>query len=187
MMEKGVNCPQTSSCGRLFDAVSALLGGRLHIQYEGQAAMELESLARQAESYRNIDTLHSDKRNMLPVSIDFSEEVGIIRSDQMIETLLSLHHFGVAPTQLALEFHLWLAESVTSAIKEIGSRIGPMPVLLSGGCMQNSLLLDRLVCRLQQEGFNVFSGHRVPTNDGGIALGQAVIGGYRISVSGGEQ
>lgn len=183
MMEKSLNSPYTSSCGRLFDGVSALLDLRLTSQYEGQAAMELESLARQAISLNRSDHRISGNESVLPVSIDMSGDIGIIKSAQMIETLLDMFHHGSSSSQLALEFHFWLVESLTATLKEVCADLGKKPVLLSGGCMQNGLLLDRLVSRLNQEGFQVFSGNQIPMNDGGIALGQAAIGGYRSAAS----
>jgi hydrogenase maturation protein HypF len=187
MMEKGLNTPYTSSCGRLFDAVSALLGLRLTLEYEGQAAMELESIARREMGDSNMANIVTGNKCLLPVSLDLSADVGIIRSDRMIETLLHLQQDGTSHSLLALEFHRWLIESLTAALKNIRAVMGDTkPVLLSGGCMQNSLLCDGLVSRLRQENFQVFAGNQVPMNDGGIALGQAAIGGYLATASSGE-
>ncbi len=178
MMAGRINCPLTSSCGRLFDAIAALLGLRLQCDYEGQAAMELESLARQAMG----DGLSATLKKEEPLPVEIYEEQGrlVIRSSAMIRALLEFMGKGQEPALLSLLFHRWLIASFRGIVEELVNRQGQKKVVLGGGCLQNAILLSGLSQELEQAGFVVFSGEKVPVNDGGIALGQAVVGGMMI-------
>ncbi len=190
MMQQGMNTPPTSSCGRLFDAVAALLGICLDSDFEGQAAMELEALARQwQQSGLNMgqeiqlrdDPVSPasgiDKRQaMEPVQKD---GVFIIDSGPFIRRLLRELQAGIPVPQLALDFHHWLIASFTITINRLAAVSGIRTVVLSGGCLQNRIIMEGLFQALEQDGFQVFTGQEVPVNDGGISLGQAVIGGLR--------
>ncbi len=177
MMEQDFNCPLTSSCGRLFDGIAALLGICLEADYEGQAAMELESLARQAKDGQSLKALLqscswepeialADNRLIL-------QQAGLIR--QLLEQLTE----GRNPARIALDFHLCLIQSLFFCLQQLAEETGIRSIVLSGGCMQNRLLLEGLFILLKQEQFTVHTGEKIPVNDGGISLGQAVIGGLR--------
>jgi hydrogenase maturation protein HypF len=171
MMQSGFNSPLTSSCGRLFDAVAALLGIRLDSDFEGQAAMEVEAIARQwqrPEEHR--------QRADEPV-----EENGLFIMDcgSFIKRMLRDLQAGKSIAELAMGFHTWLIDSLTITISRIAATSGIHTVVLSGGCLQNTIIMEGLFQALEQDGFQVFTGQEVPVNDGGISLGQAVIGGLR--------
>jgi hydrogenase maturation protein HypF len=171
MMESGFNTPLTSSCGRLFDAVAALLGIRLESDFEGQAAMELETLARHCEpSTRN------DEKAEEPVE---HNGLLIMDSSRFIRRMLRDLQGGRLVPQLAMGFHHWLIASLVVTINRLAATSGIRTVVLSGGCLQNSIIMEGLFQALEQEGFQVYTGQEVPVNDGGISLGQAVIGGLR--------
>jgi len=172
MLAKGINSPLTSSAGRLFDTVASLLGVRQNSEYEGQAAMELEGLALQAMAGQPI-TKYLLAGACLPVKI--ARDKKIIQTVPMLQKMLELAHYD-KPERLALHFHIWLCYSVLALLKEI--RPTPaVPLVLAGGCMQNNLLFTGLSTLLGQQNKIIYSGEKIPANDGGLALGQAVIGG----------
>ncbi|MBU4235357.1 MAG: carbamoyltransferase HypF [Proteobacteria bacterium] len=171
MIQSGFNSPLTSSGGRLFDAIAALLGIRLDSDFEGQAAMEVEAIARQwprPEEHR--------ERLEEPV-----EENGlfIIDSGLFIRRMLHDLEAGKSIAELAMGFHSWLIDSLVVTIRELAVSSGIRTVVLSGGCLQNRIIMEGLFQALEQDDFQVFTGQEVPVNDGGISLGQAVIGGLR--------
>jgi hydrogenase maturation protein HypF len=160
-LESGTGCVPCSSMGRLFDAVASLLGVRQRIDYEGQAAIELEALA---ESMG--DTAGPELR--LAVRPD-----GVIDPADMLRTMVSALRAGVQPAVLAAGFHRAVAVAVVEAVEMLA---GPVRLVgLTGGVFQNVLLLRGCRQRLQQLGFEVLTHHTVPPNDGGLALGQAAI------------
>jgi hydrogenase maturation protein HypF len=160
-LESGTGCVPCSSMGRLFDAVASLLGVRQRIDYEGQAAIELEALA---ESMG--DTAGPKLR--LAVRPD-----GVIDPAGMLRVMVSSLRAGVPPAVLAAEFHRAVAGAVTEVVQRVA---GPVRLVgLTGGVFQNVLLLRGCRHRLQQAGFEVLTHHAVPPNDGGLALGQAAI------------
>lgn len=161
MVERRLNTVETSSCGRLFDAVAALLGVRDQVTYEAQAAIELEALARRS----------SRAARPYPLAL----EDGVVRIGGMMAAILDEIARGVAPADVARGFHASMAEAVRRMAADARARTGIGVVALSGGCFQNRLLLTESVERLRREGFSVLVHHRVPANDGGLALGQAVI------------
>jgi hydrogenase maturation protein HypF len=156
MLERGINSPQTSSVGRLFDAVAAIVGLRYETQFEGQAAMELEFA---------IDNLSTDEA--YPLSV-IEGPVLILDWEPMIAAILADVRHGVSVRNISAKFHNALVEGVV----QIAKRIGEKQVAISGGCFQSRYLTERLVRRLREENFEPFWHQRVPTNDGGIALGQ---------------
>jgi hydrogenase maturation protein HypF len=170
MLAKDINCPRTSSAGRLFDAVASILGIRQISDYEGQAAMELEAMAS-----GQADWLHEEL--CLPVCIERQEKV--ILSVPMLQKMLELAG-NCQTAYLARQFHLWLCHSVCAMLGEIAPP-ADLPLVLAGGCMQNNLLLSGLTDLLRQQNYMVYSGEEIPVNDGGLALGQAVIGGVYVS------
>lgn len=170
MMVKGLHCPKTSSCGRLFDAVSALLGLCLFSDYEGQAAMLLEQQA----------SLVGDDSNFpaYPVTLTSEDGLRVIDSAPLGKLVCADLASSVARPVIARRFHRWLVDALQAVIEELRLRTGITEVILSGGCMQNKLLLETLAGQLRAHGSTVHAGALVPMNDGGIALGQAYIGGH---------
>lgn len=169
MLIKKLNCPATTSCGRLFDGVSALLGLCLISEYEGQAAMLLEREAVRAQADQD--------GYRYPVTLREENEQLVVGSVGLLEGLLDDLRHQVAVPVMALGFHLWLVESFTAAVARLCEREGVKQVVLAGGCMQNRFLFERLSQRLRDSDFTVFAGELVPMNDGGLSLGQAYIGG----------
>ncbi len=169
MMSKEVNCPRTSSCGRLFDAVSALLGLCLYSDHEGQAAMLLEYQA----------TLAAAEREATPYPARIREEQGLYLIDSApLGALIAVDLAAqVATPIIARRFHTWLVDCFHAVLETLRQQTQLSTVVLSGGCMQNKLLFETLVDRLERHRFTVLAGEQVPMNDGGIALGQAFIGG----------
>jgi len=162
-IEKNINTPWTSSMGRLFDAVSSLLFIRDEINYEGQAAIELEMVADQGEMGEYPFNLIKDGT---PMVIDPKETVRGIVSD-LIEK--------VPVSRISGRFHRTIAQMIAETCKSIRLREGLNRVVLSGGVFQNTFLLTLSMDALKASGFEVFIHHDVPPNDGGISLGQAII------------
>jgi hydrogenase maturation protein HypF len=166
MAGRGINAPVTSSAGRLFDAVAALLGVRDAINYEGQAAVELEQLADPAE------------RAAYPAAIAEGRPLRLAGPDLMraaAEDLLA----GVPPPVIAARLHNGVAALIARACLLLRERSGLGTVALSGGVFQNLFLLNALVRLLEQDNFRVLTHRRVPPNDGGISLGQAAVAAAR--------
>ncbi|MCV0425523.1 MAG: carbamoyltransferase HypF [Roseibium sp.] len=164
MMMKRVNSPRSSSAGRLFDAVAAALGICFHRQsFEGQAAMLLESLAR----------TQMKTQSAYPVTVSLQPDVLVSFDEMWLELIADLKN-NVPVDQIAARFHLGLIEGLAKTIRLSGAR-PPETVVLSGGVFQNAILRDRVSRKLQTEGHNVLNHHIAPANDGGLALGQAVI------------
>jgi hydrogenase maturation protein HypF len=163
---KRINAPLTSSAGRLFDAVAALVGVRDTINYEGQAAVELEQLADPGETGTYRATLSTRE----PFS---AEGAGLVRA--AAEDLRD----GVAAPVVAARFHNGIAALIVDGCVLLRERHGLSTVALSGGVFQNLIVTHRAVARLEARGFRVLTHSRVPCNDGGISLGQAVVAGAR--------
>jgi hydrogenase maturation protein HypF len=179
MIKKGLNTPVTSSCGRLFDAAAALLGIRLFASYEGQAAMELESLAWKAapENWKiNLDS-HLKKKHS---SWLFAENgMWQVVTSNLVTTIFDSLLQGQNAANIALCFHFGLIGSILTTIRQLSTQTGIQEIVLSGGCLQNRLLLEGLFHVLLQENFRVFTGRNIPVNDGGVSVGQAIIGGLQ--------
>ncbi|MEW7998286.1 MAG: carbamoyltransferase HypF [Candidatus Thiodiazotropha endolucinida] len=175
MIEAGVNSPMSSSCGRLFDAVAALLGiCRQSISYEGQAAIELEAAA---SHHRNDD--------LAPYSLQIHEEQGSFRLDSatLWPSMLEDLHAGRDRGEIAWCFHLGLAQSLFQAAVKMARLHQLDTIVLTGGVFQNKTLFELVSHRLQQAGLRLLSQRQVPANDGGLALGQAAIGAARSLIS----
>ena len=155
MLTKGLNAPLTSSTGRLFDAVASLVGLRQRVTFEGQAAIELESVI----DSEVVDLYPFEIGGGLPHIIDWAPMIG--------EILIDLRR-GISAGRISAKFHNTLAEMIVGIAREIAEP----KIVLTGGCFQNRYLLERSVLRLSQAGFRPYWHQRVPTNDGGIALGQ---------------
>ena len=171
MAARGVNAPLTSSAGRLFDAAAALLGVRDTINYEGQAAIELEQLADPAETAA------------YPAAVVAGDPFQI-RGADLLTALLSDLTAGVRAPVIAARFHHGVAAAVEAGCVLLRERRGLDTVALSGGVFQNMLLLHATAARLEARGFRVLTHSRVPCNDGGISLGQAVIAAARDRLAG---
>jgi hydrogenase maturation protein HypF len=167
MLEKNINTPITSSAGRLFDAVTSLIGIRQIMSFEGQAAMELEFAIADTQSDEAYEIrLIEPSTDSHPLQIDWEPMIVGIINDVKLKKDRSL---------IAVKFHNTMAEGII----RIAKMIGEQRVALSGGCFQNKYLTERVIARLVNEGFQPYWHQRVPPNDGGIALGQLVIAGAR--------
>jgi len=171
LLDRQLRCPLTSSAGRLFDAVAALLGLGSPVTYEGQAAIRLESLAEgdDAPPYAFDLTTSND-----PWELSFAPAVREIVSDLAR---------GEDRRRIAARFHRSVAAGVAATCAALREREGIESVALSGGVFQNRRLLRALRHDLEAARFRVYGHHVVPPNDGGIALGQAAIA---LARAGGE-
>jgi hydrogenase maturation protein HypF len=168
MLERGINSPLTSSCGRLFDAVAALIGVRSRISYEGQAAIELEALAERgvASAPYPYQVESADCHR-----IDFAPMIAAICSDLA---------GGREAADIARAFHHTISGGILEVCTRIREESGTTRVVLSGGVFQNRLLTEDVAQLLSDRGFEPFCHRLVPPNDGGLALGQAVIAGLQL-------
>jgi len=165
MMNKGINSPVTSSCGRLFDAVASLAGIRDVMSFEGQAPIELEMA---------IDEPHDLSYPYQVAAQDIGADF-IISFEPMIREIVADIGINKTAAFISGRFHNTIAQVIADICGRISQREGIKLVALSGGVFQNLYLLTRTVDLLRQKQFRVLTHEQVPTNDGGIALGQAVI------------
>ncbi len=170
-IERRINSPLTSSCGRLFDAVSSLLGICDVITYEGQAAIELEMLADESLEDGYSWPL---PRGKFPIPID---------AEPILSNIIQDLRAGVPTAIISAKFHNAVAGMVSAVCCLIRERDGLNKVALSGGVFQNLYLLKRTLSHLQRKGFQTYIHHQVPCNDGGIALGQAVVANAKVASS----
>lgn len=170
MIDKKVNTPLTSSCGRLFDAVAALLMVRQRVGYEGQAAIELEQRI-------ELDTLDYISMEPYPIVLDADVVEGPFRVDvrPMIRGIVADIEAGMLTSTISRRFHASVAHMVVAGACHIRNQHHVNSVVLSGGVFQNRHLTEMALHLLRCEQFEVYCHHRVPPNDGGLALGQAVI------------
>jgi hydrogenase maturation protein HypF len=166
-LEHHLNTPLTSSMGRLFDAAAALIGIRQNASYEGQAAIELEIAA--------------DPQEDGSYPFEFSD--GLLDPTLLWQSLLADWHSGTSIPILSARFHNSIVTLCLEVCRSLRSQTGCKVVAFSGGVWQNMFLLDRAYRLLSQNGFQVLVHHQVPANDGGIALGQAVIAAHFIANS----
>jgi len=165
MVEKGVNSPLTSSCGRLFDAVAAMSGGRQTIQYEAQAAIELMQMAGGRLGKEGFPCEVYEKNAMLKISVC-----------SLIREVANAVQSGMAQSEISRKFHAGLVAVFTRVAEEARRRENINTVVLSGGVFQNRLLLEGMFASLGRVGFQVLVHKELPCNDACISLGQAVIG-----------
>ncbi|PLX77489.1 MAG: carbamoyltransferase HypF [Desulfuromonas sp.] len=170
MVDKGLNSPLTSSCGRLFDGVSALLGLRRSVTYEGQSALELEQAADPMADGCYPFNLVKDEGGF---ALDYSSLISAIVDDIQA---------GESVGEISGRFHNTIANVALSAARRIWSLTGLETVALSGGVFQNRLLTEKVVHSLRDDGFTVLTHAQVPPNDGGLALGQAVIAAHQAGI-----
>jgi hydrogenase maturation protein HypF len=171
MAAKGINSPLTSSAGRLFDAAAAILGVRDAINYEGQAAVELEQLA---------ETLTPAEAEAYPATLETGGGPFTIRGSDLLHAVIEDRTGGVPAPVIAARFHHGVAALIEAGCVLMRERYDLGTVALSGGVFQNLLLLNATVARLEARGFRVLLHSRVPCNDGGISLGQALVAASRF-------
>ncbi len=164
MLEQGLNAPWTTSAGRLFDAVAALLGFGAPVTYEAQAAVRLQTLACTARPAPAWPAAIEDRGGAFEVSFG-----------PAVRALIAARRAGTDRAVLAAQFHATVAEAIGAACARLRERERLDRVVLSGGVFQNDLLLGLAIKTLNQRGFQVYAPSQVPPNDGGIALGQAAV------------
>lgn len=164
MLQRGINCPATTSCGRLFDAVAALAGGRPMIRYEAQAAIEFMQAA---------GTLVGPA---FPFELGTEHDTLIVAVAPLIRAVAEAVAKGSTLAEISARFHLTLVELWLAVVRRAAAATGLRTVVLSGGVFQNHLLFIGLNERLQAAGFTVLAHRELPTNDGCIAFGQAMVG-----------
>jgi hydrogenase maturation protein HypF len=173
MLENKVNCPRTSSCGRLFDAVASIAGIRQTNSFESQSAMEIEFLAQEniTDSCYQINIIEDgfEKPNLIENGTDYNLNLQYqLDEAPLVHELLCDISEEHNPNIIATKFHNTLVKSIVSVAK----RVGENRVVLSGGCFQNKYLIEKTVNQLRREGFQPYWHQRIPSNDGGLALGQ---------------
>ncbi len=169
MAQQGVNSPFTSSCGRLFDAIASLIGLRDKNVYEGQAPIELEMCQRRDENGR------------YPYRIEKSENHYHLLTAELIRGIVGDMGKGTSRGIISARFHNTITQMLRQTCLLLRDETGIEQVAMSGGSFQNGTLLDNLTRMLEQDGFQVYSHRLVPSNDGGLALGQALCAGFRVS------
>ena len=168
LIERGVNSPLTSSTGRLFDAVAAMAGVRERVNYEAQAAIELEAALEETGG-----------GNGYLFAIRDEGGAWIIETRPMFLSLAQDIREGVPTGVISFRFHLGLVDVLARTAELVLGRTGLDRVCLSGGSFQNCFLAEHLQARLEREGFQVFTHAEVPCGDGGISLGQALVAAHR--------
>jgi hydrogenase maturation protein HypF len=163
-LQKKINTPLTSSMGRLFDAAAALADVRQAVNYEGQAAIEFEALA------------DPDEKGSYSFELDHDQVVLKHGMEELIQDSLA----GIPVSKISARFHNGLAEMIRVAVGKIHQNTGIRNVALSGGVWQNLTLIGRTLSLLRGDGFTVYLHRKVPANDGGLSLGQAVIAVHRL-------
>ena len=165
IIETKLNSPLSSGLGRLFDGVASIMGLRRKVSFEGQAAMALEAQAKSAGQVLPFDILHNpDDSYILDMSASIRAIVENIFSRKSMEEISSAFHYTLAAAFAAISLEMRKATGINR-------------VALSGGCFQNRILLEGSVAELKKNGFDVYCHSQVPTNDGGVSLGQAVVAG----------
>lgn len=165
-LAKGINTPLTSSAGRLFDVVAVLVGLRREVEYEGQAACELEAVARLREKGYGF-------------SLDRSSEVWVVDTRPTIGEILHDVKLKRDIAEIAGRFHTTMSTAIVDTCLRLGIETGITRVALSGGVFQNKLLTWKVVEGLREKGLEPILHRKVPCNDGGVSLGQAVIAASR--------
>ncbi|MDH3360666.1 MAG: carbamoyltransferase HypF, partial [Desulfobulbaceae bacterium] len=165
MIKKGINCPLTSSCGRLFDAVAALLGLCNHATFDGQGAIALEAIANPNETGSYPPAINKSKNDTL-----------ILDSGAIIRNIILDIQKGTSHGLISARFHNSLAALFSTACHEIRTQNGLNQIVCSGGVFQNFLFTSLLTKQLEDDGFTVYTHQKTPPNDGGLALGQALAG-----------
>ncbi|MTI55404.1 carbamoyltransferase HypF [Geosporobacter ferrireducens] len=168
VLKHQLNCPETSSMGRLFDSVAGLLGICKTITYEAQGAIELEGISNLSES--------------IPYSyqLEILDEAYVVNTRPIIEEIIQDIEKGVEASRIAGRFHETVIRFTIELCCKIYEKYGISKIVLSGGVFQNEILLKEVYYRLTEKDFQVYMHEQIPCNDGGIALGQLVIANRRI-------
>lgn len=184
-LEHNINSPKTSSMGRLFDAVAALSGVRQSVNYEAQAAIEFEMLVDPVETgyypfeIRGLYIADNDQlqegRDVSSIDLPLT-----ISTHMMLQALLADVHASVATPIIAARFHNGVAQMILDICRILRSEYGIVDVALSGGVWQNTTLLIKARTLLFHDGFNLYTHHQVPPNDGGISLGQVAVAAHSL-------
>ncbi len=175
VIEAGVAGPPTSSMGRLFDAVSALLGVRFESRYEGEAAIDLEMAT---------DPRAADPDFAAPYPIDLIPSPGSVRiwrTGSLIREIVAEIEGGKSPDTVGSRFHATVSQVIVELCVGIRDRGGPRKVALSGGVFQNAILTERTAAALERAGFEVLLHRLLPSNDGGLSYGQAAVAAARLA------
>jgi hydrogenase maturation protein HypF len=172
MLERKVNAPLTSSCGRLFDAVAAIAGVRQKVNYEAQAAIELEM----AMDDR-------DDQAAYPIELQEDGKSSLIVTRPLFESLVADLLKDTPIAAISRRFHNGLIEVLVKIANSIRARASLNRVCLSGGTFHNTYLLEKLTSKLAEHGFEVFTHSEVPAGDGGLSLGQALVAAHRSRAS----
>lgn len=175
MLEKGINSPLTSSCGRLFDAVAALTGTCLDATYEGEAAMLLEQQAQLFAAEQRAQNMESCAG--YNPGLAKTKDMLVLDALPLAQWILEDLNQKISPQEIAYRFHWWLIHGIGMLVEKVRKKYKINTIVLCGGSMQNKLLLEGLDTTLREKKFTVYSGEKIPVNDGGIALGQAYIAG----------
>ncbi|MBN2209780.1 MAG: carbamoyltransferase HypF [Sedimentisphaerales bacterium] len=164
MVKQGFNCPMTTSLGRLFDAVSALLNVCTHNTYNAQAAVELEYIA--GETITPLS---------YAINVDSASPVHILRTQSMIQQIVADMDRNVGPKEIAAGFHAAVIDGLYRSADMTAQQDGIKTIVLGGGVFHNDILLSGLHRKLQQNGYGVYFNRQIPVNDGAISFGQAVV------------
>ena len=172
VIRKGKNLTMTSSLGRLFDGAASLVGLKQQVAFEGQAAMEFEMAMKQTAIPEALDTGY-------PFRLVEEGETYLLDKDRTILQMVNDVSKGIPVSEISFRFHMGLVRLFIHVCKKLRTRTGIFTIALSGGCFQNRFLLEVLSHYLGKAGFHVLTHSQVPTNDGGLSLGQAVIAAKR--------
>lgn len=190
MADRKINAVMSTSAGRLFDAVSAILGIRRQSSFEGEASTALQFAAETFERRLQSDCIHEQAaeadfecmlyRKQTTENLSVSDVSCILNTEALVQQIVTAKLQGTDSGALAYLFHRTLAEQIVAACKAAREHSDRAKVALSGGVFQNRLLLRLTEEGLEQEGFEVLRHHMIPPNDGGIAIGQAAYGLYYL-------
>ena len=181
MADRKINAVMSTSAGRLFDAVSAILGIRRQSSFEGEASTALQ-FAAEAFEQENESVKNETWSKVQPV-ISGLEGRCTLNTEALVKQIIEAKLQGIDSGELAYLFHQTLAEQIVAVCIEARKSAGRNKTALSGGVFQNRLLLRLTEERLGQEGFEVLRHHMIPPNDGGIAIGQAAYGMNRLQIA----
>lgn len=190
MIEKGINSPLASSCGRLFDAVAAAIDiCREECSYEGQAAIEMEAIVdldilNNDEEHLTypfgIGTLEASREYVLCRDVEANTSTFYIETQPMWQALLEDLKQTIPKSVIATKFYKGLGKAIATMVNQLGNQQKINQVVLTGGVFQNRILLEQVSSSLQTAGLTVITHSLVPSNDGGISLGQAVIAAAKM-------
>ncbi len=164
ILSKNINSIYTSSAGRLFDAVASIIGFTHNITYEGQASIELENLLYNAPEFEDFYSFNINCKDY-PI---------IINTENLIKGIIKDSLKGVSPSIISRKFHNTMVSIICEACLKLKKDTFISKVALSGGVFQNRFLLESCIERLSSLGFEVFFNNKIPTNDGGISVGQLI-------------